>query len=450
MQRAENEVLLHCCCAPCSSAIIEWMLAHDVRPTLYYFNPNIFPEEEYLIRKNECTRYAASLDLDIIDDDYDHEAWRCQVKGMEMEPERGARCLQCFKMRLLQAARMAVELGFGVFTTTLASSRWKSLTQINEAGHWAAKKVSEETGKTVRFDDRNWRKGGLQQRRNELLKENGFYNQLYCGCEFSLEAMKKRYHLPEVQSTNTYLLDLLAQGTTLPDTTVIYTLRQTAGRGQMGNSWESEMDKNILFSMLLSPTFLPIREQFLLSQICSLGIVEALDELIRTQHLQDEVKLSIKWPNDIYAGDGKLCGILIENRLMGGTLQHSVLGVGINVNQEKWIGNAPNPVSLKMLGVETDPLTVLDLVTKHIVELYNAFRDNKEMANVIRERYMQRLYRKDGYYAYYDPAKDEHFDAEIAGVDAQGPLMLRLPSGEVRSYWFKEVKFVLPCGVTKE
>ena len=450
MQRAENEVLLHCCCAPCSSAIIEWMLAHDVRPTLYYFNPNIFPEEEYLIRKNECTRYAASLDLDIIDDDYDHEAWRCQVKGMEMEPERGARCLQCFKMRLLHAARKAVELGFEVFTTTLASSRWKSLTQINEAGHWAAKKVSEETGKTVRFDDRNWRKGGLQQRRNELLKENGFYNQLYCGCEFSLEAMKKRYHLPEVQSTNTYLLDLLAQGTTLPDTTVIYTLRQTAGRGQMGNSWESEMDKNILFSMLLCPTFLPIREQFLLSQICSLGIVEALDELISTQQLQDEVKLNIKWPNDIYAGDGKLCGILIENRLMGGTLQHSVLGVGINVNQEKWIGNAPNPVSLKMLGIQTDPLTVLDLVTKHIVELYNAFRDNKEMANVIRERYMQRRYRKDGYYAYYDPAKDEHFDAEIAGVDAQGPLMLRLPSGEVRSYWFKEVKFVLPCGVTKE
>ena len=450
MQRAENEVLLHCCCAPCSSAIIEWMLAHDVRPTLYYFNPNIFPEEEYLIRKNECTRYAASLSLDIIDDDYDHEAWRCEVKGMEMEPERGARCLQCFKMRLLHAARKAVELGFRVFTTTLASSRWKSLTQINEAGHWAAKKVSEDTGIFVRFDDRNWRKGGLQQRRNELLKENGFYNQLYCGCEFSLEAMKKRYHLPEVQSTNTYLLDLLAQGTTLPDTTVIYTLRQTAGRGQMGNSWESEPDKNILFSMLLCPTFLPIREQFLLSQICSLGIVEALDELILTKHLQDEVKLSIKWPNDIYAGDGKLCGILIENRLMGGALQHSVLGVGINVNQEKWIGNAPNPVSLKMLGVETDPLTVLDLVTKHIVELYHSLRDNMEMAVTIRERYMQRLYRKDGYYAYYDPAKDEHFDAEIAGVDAQGPLMLRLPSGDVRSYWFKEVKFVLPCGVTKE
>ena len=450
MQRAENEVLLHCCCAPCSSAIIEWMLAHDVRPTLYYFNPNIFPEEEYLIRKNECTRYAGSLGLDIIDDDYDHEAWRCEIKGMEMEPERGARCLQCFKMRLLHAARKAAELGFEVFTTTLASSRWKSLTQINEAGHWAAKKVSEETGKTVHFDDRNWRKGGLQQRRNELLKENGFYNQLYCGCEFSLEAMKKRYHLPEVQSTNTYLLDLLAQGTTLPDTTVIYTLRQTAGRGQMGNSWESEPDKNILFSMLLCPTFLPIREQFIISQFCSLGIVEALDELIQAQHLQNNVKLSIKWPNDIYAGDCKLCGILIENRLMGGTLQHSVLGVGINVNQEKWIGNAPNPVSLKLLGIETDPLTVLDLVTKHIIELYHALRDNKEAGVAIRERYMQRLYRSQGFHSYYDPAKDEHFDAEIAGVDPQGPLLLRLASGKVRSYWFKEVKFVLPCGVTKE
>ena len=116
----------------------------------------------------------------------------------EQELERGARCLQCFKMRLLRAARKASELGFGVFTTTLASSRWKSLTQINEAGHWAAALVSEETGKIVRFDDRNWRKGGLQQRRNELLKENGFYNQLYCRCEFSLEAMKQKFGVEDI------------------------------------------------------------------------------------------------------------------------------------------------------------------------------------------------------------------------------------------------------------
>lgn len=186
MKRQEEEpmpsrILLHCCCAPCSSAILEWMMARDIKPTLFYCNPNIYPLEEYLIRKNEITRYAEKLGIGIIDDDYDHEAWLCHVKGLEQEPERGGRCLQCFKLRLLRTAQKAVELGFSEFTTTLASSRWKSLDQINAAGQWA----SAQVGGAVKFNEKNWRKGGLQQRRNELLKENGFYNQLYCGCEFS-------------------------------------------------------------------------------------------------------------------------------------------------------------------------------------------------------------------------------------------------------------------------
>ena len=187
-------VLLHCCCAPCSSAILEWMQAHDTEPVLFYCNPNIFPAEEYRIRKDEITRYAGKLGLRIIDDDYDHAGWLEAIRGMEHEPERGARCLQCFRMRLLRAAQKCSELGLDVFTTTLASSRWKSLEQINAAGAWAAQQVNESPLCThpVRFDDRNWRKGGLQQRRNELLKENGFYNQLYCGCEFSLEAMQRK------------------------------------------------------------------------------------------------------------------------------------------------------------------------------------------------------------------------------------------------------------------
>ena len=176
-----SRILLHCCCAPCSSAILEWMMARDIKPTLFYCNPNIYPLEEYLIRKNEITRYAEKLGIEIIDDDYDHEAWLCHVKGLEQEPERGGRCLQCFKLRLLRTAQKAVELGFSEFTTTLASSRWKSLDQINAAGQWA----SAQVGGVVKFNEKNWRKGGLQQRRNELLKENGFYNQLYCGCEFS-------------------------------------------------------------------------------------------------------------------------------------------------------------------------------------------------------------------------------------------------------------------------
>lgn len=177
-----KEVLLHCCCAPCSSAIIEWMMNNDVRPTLFYYNPNIYPQEEYEKRKGELTRYATSLGLRVIDGDYDHDHWLQCVRGLESEPERGSRCLECFRMRLLQTAHKCVEEGISEFTTTLASSRWKSLDQITEAGNWAANQV----GNDVRFDSRNWRKGGLQQRRNELLRQNNFYNQLYCGCEFSI------------------------------------------------------------------------------------------------------------------------------------------------------------------------------------------------------------------------------------------------------------------------
>lgn len=184
----QKKVLLHCCCAPCSAAILEWMLANGVQPVLYYCNPNIFPADEYRIRRDEITRYAGKLAIEIIEDEYDHEAWLREVKGLEEEPERGGRCLQCFKMRLVRAARKAAELGIEEFTTTLASSRWKNLDQINEAGRWAADRVNAEEHwlQPVHFDDRNWRKGGLQVRRGELLKENGFYNQQYCGCEFSV------------------------------------------------------------------------------------------------------------------------------------------------------------------------------------------------------------------------------------------------------------------------
>lgn len=226
----ETTVLLHTCCAPCSSAIIEAMVQNGITPVIYYCNPNIYPCEEYEIRKNECTRYAQSLGLEIVDADYDHENWLEAVKGLEGEPERGGRCLKCFKLRLLRTAQYARERGIKVITTTLASSRWKSLDQINEAGQWACQTVS--SGNLGRFPDkepesgslsgnvqdipdkeqesvclsgkrqentdadmiqseviwwdRNWRKGGLQERRLQIIKEYDFYNQLYCGCEFSM------------------------------------------------------------------------------------------------------------------------------------------------------------------------------------------------------------------------------------------------------------------------
>ena len=176
-----RRVLLHTCCAPCSSAIIECLMQHGVTPIIYYSNPNIFPLEEYEIRKNECTRYAESLGLQIIDDDYDHERWLGEMAGLENEPERGGRCLKCFKHRLLRAAKYAHENGFPVIATTLASSRWKSLEQIEEAGKFAVAHYPDVT-----FWAQNWRKGGLSERRSQIIKEYGFYNQQYCGCEFSM------------------------------------------------------------------------------------------------------------------------------------------------------------------------------------------------------------------------------------------------------------------------
>lgn len=178
----ETKVLLHTCCAPCSSAIIENLMQNGVTPVIFYCNPNIYPHEEYLIRKNECSRYAESLGLEIVDADYDHDNWLASVKGLEGEPERGGRCLQCFRLRLLRTAEYARDHGFRVITTTLASSRWKSLEQIDAAGRWATEQCPG-----VVWWEKNWRKGGLQERRLAIIKEYGFYNQLYCGCEFSMK-----------------------------------------------------------------------------------------------------------------------------------------------------------------------------------------------------------------------------------------------------------------------
>ena len=191
-----HEVLLHACCAPCSSAIVEWMLQHDIRPTIFYFNPNIYPREEYEIRKTESKRHAESLGIPWLDGDYNHQDWLAQVRGLEHEPERGSRCLQCFRIRLTATALQARQLGIPYFATTLASSRWKNLDQINQAGLEAQQAAADPSpvssaegdtsGPYPLFWPQNWRKGGLQDRRNKLLHEYGFYNQQYCGCEFSM------------------------------------------------------------------------------------------------------------------------------------------------------------------------------------------------------------------------------------------------------------------------
>ena len=186
-------ILLHCCCAPCSTAILEWMVEEGFRPGVFFSNSNIVPFDEYVKRRDELTRYAASFGLEIIDDEYDHAAWleyvkeRAAVNG----PERGPRCQACFEFRLLRAARYAITHGYDILTTTLASSRWKDLSQVNAAGLLAIREInsgegipSPEKARLVWWPQ-NWRKGGLQERRNYLIKSCALYNQTWCGCEFS-------------------------------------------------------------------------------------------------------------------------------------------------------------------------------------------------------------------------------------------------------------------------
>lgn len=176
----EKRILLHTCCAPCSGAVIECLVQNGVTPVIFFSNSNIVSRDEYDLRKAEVLRYAAAFALEVVDDDYDHGGWLCAVKGLEREPERGARCLECFRFRLERAARYASENGLRVLATTLASSRWKDLEQVNEAGIAACSQFDD-----VLWWNQNWRKGGLQPRRSEIIREQGFYNQTFCGCEFS-------------------------------------------------------------------------------------------------------------------------------------------------------------------------------------------------------------------------------------------------------------------------
>lgn len=176
-----HSVLLHACCAPCSSAIVECMLRNGMKPTVFFSNSNIYPQKEYEIRKQEIIRFLKEKGVPYVEDEYDHEDWREYIKGLEQEPERGSRCSKCFQFRLQRAACYAQEYGFHLLTTTLASSRWKNIQQIDEAGKKAVNNYPD-----VEWWEQNWRKGGLQMRRGELLRLYQFYNQLYCGCEFSL------------------------------------------------------------------------------------------------------------------------------------------------------------------------------------------------------------------------------------------------------------------------
>ncbi len=237
----------------------------------------------------------------------------------------------------------------------------------------------------------------------------------------------------QTASTNTYLSRLAA---TLPGGTVIYTPCQTAGRGQKGNSWESEEGKNLTFSQLLKHPPVMARDQFYLSEAAAMAVVESL-----TDEAGDG--FTVKWPNDVYWRDKKVCGMLLENSLDGSNIAHCIVGIGINVNQERFLSDAPNPVSLiQITGREHDLETLLKRVCSRIENMVDALYD-MDARNDLHQCYMKALYRNDGQLHPYEDATGHRFMASVAGIAPDGTLTLCHEDGSRHNYLFKEVKHII-------
>lgn len=245
------------------------------------------------------------------------------------------------------------------------------------------------------------------------------------------EMMPRIIRLQKTDSTNNYL-HALARPEQLGEGSVVWAEFQTAGRGQIGNSWESAEGENLTFSVVLYPTFLLANRQFLISQITALSVKQTLDRYV------DDI--TVKWPNDIYWRDRKICGMLIENDLAGQFIYSSILGIGININQKEFKSNAPNPVSLYLIiGKRTDREKFLQEFLERLYANYLLLLQEKEV--LIQEAYRQSLYRREGFYLYEDV--NGRFEAAIEEIEPSGYLHLRLRDNTIRRYEFKEVRFVI-------
>ena len=247
----------------------------------------------------------------------------------------------------------------------------------------------------------------------------------------------KRHRLQTVHSTNSFLRELNG-GDASFDMELATTEFQTAGRGQKGNSWESEKSKNLLFSILLHPVYVQPSKQFCISEAIALAVVKSLKEIVADELVAKD--FSVKWPNDIYWKNKKIAGILIENELFGSTIRDCIVGVGININQQNFISDAPNPVSLyNILGVNTNVEELLDTIIKQFVANISMI-ENGQTA-LLHNEYMDSLFRRKGIYPYRDA--DSEFMATIKDVREDGRLILTDSDDKERIYEFKEVAIVL-------
>ena len=214
---------------------------------------------------------------------------------------------------------------------------------------------------------------------------------------------------------------------------VVWAGSQSAGRGQRGHSWHSRVGDNLTFSVVLTPTFLPVVEQFMLSEVVALSLTDALAEY--------GVECRIKWTNDIYAGDNKIAGVLIEQSLAGDCIARTIVGIGLNVNQRTFPEDLPNPTSMVVeCGRENDRREVLESFLKHLERWYSCLERGEK--GLVEKTYCERMYHLGEEHTYALPS-GEHFRATIRGVRPMGHLCLEHADGIVREYAFKEVEFVL-------
>ncbi|MDE6860269.1 MAG: biotin--[acetyl-CoA-carboxylase] ligase [Duncaniella sp.] len=240
--------------------------------------------------------------------------------------------------------------------------------------------------------------------------------------------------LPSAHSTNSVLAGMAAES---PHGTVVSAFEQTAGRGQRGNSWEAAPGKNITMSILLRPEYIRPSGQFVISQAVSVAIVDFL-----RRYLPDEA-VAVKWPNDIYVGDRKICGILIENTLAGSRLEYSIVGIGLNVNQTHFLSDAPNPCSIANFTGLKYPVDALVKELATVILARVAEVDTELPDTAVAEEYRSRLWRSNGFYPYHDNLLDEVIEASIHYVAPTGHITLATRSGDLRTYAFKEISAVI-------
>ena len=249
--------------------------------------------------------------------------------------------------------------------------------------------------------------------------------------------MYRIVRLDEVDSTNRWLRERADRGEYADEDIVCVTAEhQTAGRGMGKNTWESEDGKNLLFSLLVHPTMIPPRWQYLLSMTMALALRDAIAKAVGDGRAD---KVRIKWPNDIYYADSKISGTLIDLTLASSGIKNMVIGTGVNVNQRQFLSDAPNPVSLlQITGEEYSRETLLTDIMENFHQRYSLLYNARETIIVDYHKY---LYRNDGYHTYAD--NNGPFLAEIVHVAPDGILTLRCQDGSERQYEFKEVKFVI-------